>query len=50
MIACGCEAGIERELAPEETPDGRPGIAVLLFAMSGKELAKQVDAVSASAC
>ena len=25
VIACGCEAGIERELAPEETPDGRPG-------------------------
>ena len=33
VIACGCEAGIERELPPEETPDGRPGIAVLLFAM-----------------
>ena len=23
VIACGCEAGIERELAPNETPDGR---------------------------
>ena len=43
VIACGCEAGIERELAPSETPDGRPGIAVLLFAMSGKELAKQIE-------
>lgn len=43
VIACGCEAGIERELASHETPDGRPGIAVLLFAMSGKELAKQVE-------
>jgi formylmethanofuran--tetrahydromethanopterin N-formyltransferase len=43
VIACGCEAGIERELAPEETPDGRPGVAVLLFAVSGKELAKQVE-------
>lgn len=43
VIACGCEAGIERELSGDETPDGRPGLAVLLFAMSGKELAKQVE-------
>jgi len=43
VIACGCEAGIERELAADETPDGRPGVAILLFAMSGKELAKQVE-------
>ena len=43
VIACGCEAGIERELSPDETPDGRPGYAVLLFAMSGKELAKQIE-------
>ena len=43
VIACGCEAGIERLLDPSETPDGRPGVAVLLFAMSGKELAKQLE-------
>jgi formylmethanofuran--tetrahydromethanopterin N-formyltransferase len=43
VIACGCEAAIERVLEPDETPDGRPGIAILLFAMSGKELAKQVE-------
>jgi formylmethanofuran--tetrahydromethanopterin N-formyltransferase len=43
VIACGCEAGIERELAPEETPDGRPGFAVLLFAMGDKDLAAQVQ-------
>jgi len=43
VIACGCEAGIERELEAGETPDGRPGIAVLIFSMSGKELAKQVE-------
>ena len=43
VIACGCEAGIERELSADETPDGRPGLAVLLFSMSGKELAKQVE-------
>jgi len=43
VIACGCEAGIERELPAAETPDGRPGVAVLIFAMSGKELAKQIE-------
>ena len=32
VIGCKCEAGIESELAHEETPDGRPGISVLLFA------------------
>ncbi|MCB1888943.1 MAG: formylmethanofuran--tetrahydromethanopterin N-formyltransferase [Rhodocyclaceae bacterium] len=43
VIACGCEAGIERVLSPGETPDGRPGVAVLIFSMSGKELAKQIE-------
>jgi formylmethanofuran--tetrahydromethanopterin N-formyltransferase len=43
VIGCGCEAGIERELAAQETPDDRPGLSVLLFAVSGKELAKQVE-------
>jgi formylmethanofuran--tetrahydromethanopterin N-formyltransferase len=43
VIGCGCEAGIERELGADETPDGRPGLAILLFAVSGKELAKQIE-------
>jgi formylmethanofuran--tetrahydromethanopterin N-formyltransferase len=43
VIACGCEAGIERTLTPEETPDGRPGVAILIFAMGGKGLAKQLE-------
>ena len=43
VIGCGCEAGIERELPAAETPDGRPGLSVLLFAVSAKELAKQVE-------
>jgi formylmethanofuran--tetrahydromethanopterin N-formyltransferase len=43
VIACGCEAGIERELAPEATPDGRPGVSLLFFAMSTKELTKQLE-------
>ena len=42
VIACGCEAGIERTLAPEETPDGRAGVAVLIFGMSSKDLQKQL--------
>jgi formylmethanofuran--tetrahydromethanopterin N-formyltransferase len=43
VIACGCEAGIERALGAEETPDGRPGIAVLMFGVSTKELQKQLQ-------
>ena len=43
VIGCGAEAGIERELSTDETPDGRPGFSLLLFAMSGKELAKQLE-------
>ncbi|MDE1179175.1 formylmethanofuran--tetrahydromethanopterin N-formyltransferase [Paraburkholderia sp.] len=43
VIGCGCEAGIERILSADETPDGRPGVAVLLFAVSSKELAKQIE-------
>jgi formylmethanofuran--tetrahydromethanopterin N-formyltransferase len=44
VIGCGCEAGIDRELAPKETPDGRPGVRVLLFAVSTAELQKQLQA------
>jgi formylmethanofuran--tetrahydromethanopterin N-formyltransferase len=43
VIGCGVEAGIERELAENETPDGRPGVAVLLFGMSTQGLAKQLE-------
>lgn len=43
VIACGCEAGIERVLDPSETPDGRPGVSILIFAMGGKGLAKQLE-------
>jgi formylmethanofuran--tetrahydromethanopterin N-formyltransferase len=42
VIACGCEADIEGELLPSETPDGRPGISLMIFAMSTNELEKQV--------
>ncbi len=43
VIACGCEAGIDRILDASETPDGRPGVAVMIFAMGGKGLAKQLE-------
>jgi formylmethanofuran--tetrahydromethanopterin N-formyltransferase len=43
VIGCGVEAGIERVLHGDETPDGRPGMAVLLFATSTKTLAKQLE-------
>ncbi len=39
VIACDCEAGIEREVPPEETPDGRPGAAVMVFGFSKDKLA-----------
>ena len=43
VIGCGVEAGIERELNPEETPDGRPGVAILMFAMGSAVLMKQLE-------
>jgi formylmethanofuran--tetrahydromethanopterin N-formyltransferase len=43
VIACGVEAGIERELDPSETPDGRPGVSVLMFAMGSAVLMKQLE-------
>ena len=43
VIGCGVEAGIEAEIAPDAPPDGRPGVSVLLFGMSGKALAKQLE-------
>lgn len=49
VIACGCEASIERSLLPSETPDGRSGVSVLIFAMGSKSLAKQLE-VRAGQC
>ena len=43
VIGCGVEAGIGAELDPEQTPDGRPGISVLLFAISEQALVKQLE-------
>jgi len=42
VIGCGCEAGIDYEVSPQDTPDGRPGVRALLFAMSSKDAEKQL--------
>jgi len=43
VIGCGAEANIDREVPARETPDGRPGVRVLLFSMSTAELQKQLQ-------
>jgi formylmethanofuran--tetrahydromethanopterin N-formyltransferase len=42
VIACKCEAAIERVLLPDETPDGRPGVSVLFFTMDSDSLGKRL--------
>lgn len=43
VIGCGVEAGIECELNADETPDGRAGVSVLVFAMGSKVLMQQLE-------
>lgn len=38
VIGCGAEAGIDGERSGKLTPDGRPGVRVLVFAMSSDTL------------
>jgi formylmethanofuran--tetrahydromethanopterin N-formyltransferase len=42
VIACDAEAAIEHILPPDETPDNRPGVSVLVFAFSRDALEKAV--------
>jgi formylmethanofuran--tetrahydromethanopterin N-formyltransferase len=42
VIGCDAEAGIERALSSSETPDGRPGVSLLLFAFNREALQKAV--------
>ncbi|MCP4189216.1 MAG: formylmethanofuran--tetrahydromethanopterin N-formyltransferase [Planctomycetaceae bacterium] len=42
VIACDLETGVELQLPPESTPDGRPGASVLCFGFSGDALAKAI--------
>ena len=42
VIGCKCEAGIERESPAGQTPDGRPGASVLLFAVNAEGVGKRL--------
>ncbi len=42
IIGCGCEAGIGEVLTCDQTPDGRPGVLVLIFTMSKKDMEKHL--------
>ncbi len=42
VIGCDAEAGMERLLAPPDTPDGRPGAAIMFFGFSSEGVAKAV--------
>ena len=42
VIGCGAECGIDRELSPDETPDGRPGVRILIFGFSPDAIIGQV--------
>lgn len=42
VIGCDVEAGIESRLAAEQTPDGRPGVSLLMFAFNRDALQKAV--------
>jgi len=42
IISCDSETGLERRLSGEETPDGRPGAAILAFGFSSDALATVV--------
>lgn len=43
VIGCGCEAALESVQTSEQTPDGRPGVRVLMFAVSTAELQRQLQ-------
>jgi formylmethanofuran--tetrahydromethanopterin N-formyltransferase len=42
VIACGAEVGIENLVRAKETPDGRPGVNILILSMSEKTLEDQL--------
>ena len=44
VIGCDAEAGVEKQLEESQTPDGRPGISVLVFAFGRTALEKAVAA------
>jgi formylmethanofuran--tetrahydromethanopterin N-formyltransferase len=42
VIQCKCEAGVNRDLEPAETPDGRPGVSVLFMVMGKDDMPKRL--------
>lgn len=42
VIGCGAECGIDYEIPADETPDGRPGVRVLVFGFSPGALEPQL--------
>ncbi len=42
IIGCKCEAGIEAELSPDDTLDGRPGVSVLFFTVKAEDMGKRL--------
>lgn len=42
VIGCDAEIGVDHEVAPDESPDGRPGVVLLAFGFTGEGVAKAV--------
>jgi formylmethanofuran--tetrahydromethanopterin N-formyltransferase len=42
VIACDCEAGIESRIHPDDSPDGRPGTAVMVYGFSRRRLSESI--------
>jgi formylmethanofuran--tetrahydromethanopterin N-formyltransferase len=42
VITCKCESAIERILPPEDTPDARPGVSILLFTTDTRGLGRRL--------
>lgn len=50
VIGCKVEAGIEADLLPRETSDGRPGVSVLLFGFDAEGLGSRLSIAWARRC
>ena len=46
VIACDAEAGVERMLSPDQTPDGRPGLSLLVFGFFPKLLTDKITPIT----
>ena len=44
VIGCDSEAGVERLVSSDQTPDSRPGVSILAFSFDRKGLAKAIAA------